>query len=142
MLVVIGTAALALLAGSPSVLLVAIVSFVIGVGLGFSAVTTLVAAQSSVGWEERGVVTGVQMFSRSIGQALGAAALGAVANAVILSMGGDETQAPVITAASQAVFVGAAVVAVILLIGTILVPGRGHEVERELPETGPVESAA
>ena len=97
-LVVAGTASLALLAGSPSVLLVAIVSFVIGAGLGFSAVTTLVAAQSSVGWEERGVVTGVQMFSRSIGQAIGAAALGAIANAVILSMGGDETQPAVIIA--------------------------------------------
>jgi EmrB/QacA subfamily drug resistance transporter len=141
-LVVVGTSGLALLAGSPSVLLVAIVSFVIGAGLGFSAVTTLVAAQSSVGWDERGVVTGVQMFSRSIGQALGAAALGAVANAVILSMGGDETQPSVIIPASQAVFVGAAVVAVLLLIGTLLVPGRGHEVQRELPETGPAESAA
>jgi EmrB/QacA subfamily drug resistance transporter len=141
-LVVAGTGALALLAGAPSVLLVAIVSFVIGAGLGFSAVTTLVAAQSSVGWEERGVVTGVQMFSRSIGQAIGAAALGAVANAVILSMGGDETQAPVIIAATQAVFVGAAIVAVVLLIGTLLVPGRVREAERELPDAGTAESPA
>ena len=140
-LVVAGTASLALLAGSPSVLLVAIVSFVIGAGLGFSAVTTLVAAQSSVGWEERGVVTGVQMFSRSIGQAIGAAVLGAIANGVILSMGGDETQPPVIINATQAVFIGAAVVAVVLLIGTLLVPGHARQVERELPETGPIETA-
>jgi MFS family permease len=137
-LVVAGTASLALLAGSPSVVLVAIVSFVIGAGLGFSAVTTLVAAQSSVGWDERGVVTGVQMFSRSIGQAVGAAALGAVANAVILSLGGDETKPTVIIAASQAVFVGAAIVAVVLLIGTLLVPGRVREAEREVP-FGPAE---
>ena len=83
----------------------------------------------------------VQMFSRSIGQAIGAAALGAIANAVILALGGDETKAPVIIAATQAVFVGAAVVAVVLLIGTLLVPGRVREAERDLPDTG-LESAA
>ena len=51
--------------------------FVIGAGFGFPAVPSLVAAQSSVVWGERGVVTGTLMFARSLGQSVGAAVLGA-----------------------------------------------------------------
>src|SRR5690606_26767792 len=90
-LVVLGTAALAAFGPAPSIVTVAIVSFVIGLGFGFASVPALIAAQSSVGWDERGVVTGANMFARSVGQALGAAVLGAVANAVIADLGGDET---------------------------------------------------
>ena len=57
--------------------------FVVGVGLGLTNVPTLVAAQSVVGWEHRGVVTGTNMFSRSIGSAVGVAVFGAVANATL-----------------------------------------------------------
>jgi MFS family permease len=126
-LVVVGTVALALLGPFPSVWGVAGVAFVIGLGFGFSAVPTLVAAQSSVGWSERGVVTGANMFARSIGQSVGAAVLGAVANAVIASRGGDESDPATMIAASTAVFVGAAVVAVLLLAAAFLMP-REHRV--------------
>jgi hypothetical protein len=57
--------------------------FVIGVGLGLVASPTLVAVQSVVGWERRGVVTGTNMFFRSMGSALGAAVFGAVANSTL-----------------------------------------------------------
>ncbi|HEX5770068.1 MAG TPA: MDR family MFS transporter, partial [Nocardioidaceae bacterium] len=40
-------------------------TFVIGLGLGYTASPTLVAVQSSVGWESRGVVTAANMFARS-----------------------------------------------------------------------------
>ena len=50
-------------------------------GSGFVASPTLVAAQSSVGWERRGVVTGTNMFARSVGSAVGVAVFGAIANA-------------------------------------------------------------
>ncbi|MEP6482610.1 MAG: MFS transporter, partial [Rhodoglobus sp.] len=70
-MVVAGTVVLAAFSGTPSVLFVAIVCFFIGAGFGYAAVPSLVAAQSSVDWSERGVVTGTNMFSRSIGQALG-----------------------------------------------------------------------
>jgi MFS family permease len=135
-LVVLGTAALAGLGGFPSIWMVALVSFVIGLGFGFAAVPTLVAAQSSVGWDERGVVTGVSMFARSIGQAVGAAVLGAVANAVIASGGGDETDPDTIIQASTAVFVGAAVVAVLLLLATLMMPR-----ERRAPDPTAVSTA-
>ncbi len=59
--------------------------FVVGVGLGFLSSPVVVAVQSVVGWDRRGVVTGTNMFSRSIGSALGAAVLGAVANATLAS---------------------------------------------------------
>ncbi|GHF76897.1 EmrB/QacA subfamily drug resistance transporter [Amycolatopsis bartoniae] len=60
-------------------------AFVLGIGLGLCASPTLVAAQSTVGWAQRGVVTGTNMFSRSLGSAVGAAVFGAVANATLAS---------------------------------------------------------
>lgn len=119
---VLGTGSLALSTRTPSFWLVAALCFVIGAGFGFSAVTTLVAAQSSVSWEERGVVTGTQMLFRSVGQALGAAALGAVANAVISSHGGDEQDRATMIAAAGSVFLAASVVAVLLLIAALSMP--------------------
>src|SRR5262249_12938095 len=55
--------------------------FVIGFGLGWVASPTLVAVQSVIGWERRGVATGINLFARSIGSALGVAVFGAIANA-------------------------------------------------------------
>jgi MFS family permease len=107
---------------APSIWLVAAVCFTIGVGFGFSAVTSLVAAQSSVEWNERGVVTGTQMFFRSIGQSLGAAVLGAIANSVIFSRGGDETDPATMSAAAGAVFASTAVVAALLLVAALAMP--------------------
>lgn len=121
-ILVAGTTGLALTTLAPSIVTVAITCFVIGAGFGFSAVSSLVAAQSSVGWNERGVVTGTQMFFRSIGQSLGAAVLGATANAVILSLGGDENEPSTMAAAAGAVFATAAGVAVLLLAAAIAMP--------------------
>lgn len=58
-------------------------AFILGVGLGLTASPTLVAMQSVVGWDRRGVVTGANMFSRSLGSAVGAAVFGAIANATL-----------------------------------------------------------
>ena len=57
--------------------------FVVGLGMGLVASPTLIAAQSSVGWTERGVVTANNLFSRSIGSAVGVAVFGAIANATL-----------------------------------------------------------
>ena len=62
---------------------VALASFVTGVGLGFSSIALLVAVQSVVGWNRRGVVTGANMFSRSIGSAVGVAVFGSIANTTL-----------------------------------------------------------
>jgi EmrB/QacA subfamily drug resistance transporter len=75
--------AVILLGEHSSVLAAAFASFVLGIGLGLSASPTVVAAQAVVGWEQRGVVTATNMFSRSLGSAVGAAVFGMIANATL-----------------------------------------------------------
>ncbi len=60
-------------------------SAVMGAGLGLVATALLVGLQSTTGWSGRGVMTGAVMFSRFLGQSLGAAIFGAVTNTVLLS---------------------------------------------------------
>jgi EmrB/QacA subfamily drug resistance transporter len=55
-------------------------SLVMGVGLGACNTAFLVSIQASVGWSERGVATGANMFMRMIGQSFGAAMGGAILN--------------------------------------------------------------
>jgi EmrB/QacA subfamily drug resistance transporter len=64
---------------------VAFASFVTGVGLGFVSIAILVAVQSVVGWNRRGVVTGANMFTRSLGSAVGVAIFGSIANTTLAS---------------------------------------------------------
>lgn len=61
----------------------ALALFVLGLGMGLSSSPLVVAIQSVVSWERRGVVTATNMFSRSIGSAVGAAVFGAIANTVL-----------------------------------------------------------
>jgi EmrB/QacA subfamily drug resistance transporter len=62
---------------------VAVASFVVGVGLGFSSTSTVVAIQSVVDWNRRGVVTGSNLFIRSLGSAVGIAVFGSIANTTL-----------------------------------------------------------
>jgi EmrB/QacA subfamily drug resistance transporter len=78
-----GSILCARLTAHSSVWQVAGTCFVIGVGLGLASSPTVVAVQSVVGWERRGVVTATNMFCRSIGSAVGVAVLGAVANVTL-----------------------------------------------------------
>jgi len=48
----------------------------VGVGMGLLATTMLISVQNSVGWSQRGVATAMVQFSRTIGGAVGVAALG------------------------------------------------------------------
>ncbi|MGH2562813.1 MAG: MDR family MFS transporter [Thermomicrobiales bacterium] len=57
--------------------------FIMGAGLGLLSTSMIVGVQSVIGWSRRGVVTGANMFSRQIGQAVGAAVYGSLANAVL-----------------------------------------------------------
>ncbi|WP_433044309.1 MDR family MFS transporter [Dactylosporangium sp. CS-033363] len=82
-IIIAGTIMCALLSESTTVAMMSIACFVIGVGLGLSSAPALVAVQSVVGWDRRGVVTGTNMFSRSIGSAIGGAVFGAIANTTL-----------------------------------------------------------
>lgn len=55
----------------------------IGIGFGLLSTPTLVGVQSIVHWSERGVVTGANMFSRYLGQSMGAAILGGFFNSAM-----------------------------------------------------------
>jgi len=68
-------------------------SLVMGVGMGCCNTAFLVAIQASVGWSERGVATGSNMFMRMIGQSLGAAVGGAILNFGVLRRAPDTADA-------------------------------------------------
>ncbi len=59
-------------------------SLLLGAGMGLLTTPLVVGLQSTVRWSERGVVTGGALFSRYLGQSLGAAVFGAVTNSVLL----------------------------------------------------------
>ncbi|GHF95724.1 MULTISPECIES: MDR family MFS transporter [Amycolatopsis] len=83
--IIAGGVLVALLDARSSLWAAAFAAFVLGIGLGLAASPTLVAIQSVVGWDRRGVVTATNLFSRSLGSAVGAAVFGAIANATLAS---------------------------------------------------------
>ncbi|MBC7401916.1 MAG: MFS transporter, partial [Microbacteriaceae bacterium] len=109
---VAGTLVLALTSKSPSIALVATACFVVGLGMGLVATPSLIAAQASVQWNERGVVTGTNLFSRSIGSALGVAIFGAIANGIFHATGGSERVPSTVEAAASAVSTAVAIAAI------------------------------
>lgn len=121
-LVIGGAAALCVVVYQANIASVAASCFVIGAGMGLLAVPTQVAAQASVEWNERGLVTGTNMFARSLGSAVGIAIFGAIANSIfgpgdVHSLGPD-----VIRSGSAAVFVGVLVVGVASAVAVVAMP--------------------
>jgi len=119
---VIGTGVLAGTASVPNVALVAVSCFIVGLGLGLVATPTLIAAQTSVEWNERGVVTGTNLFARSIGSSIGVAVFGAIANAVYAGTPHGDTDPHTIVAASSAVFLAVMIAAVLTVVAVIGMP--------------------
>ncbi len=97
--------------------------FLVGLGMGLIASPTLIAAQSSVGWAERGVVTATNLFARSIGSAVGVAAFGAIANLSLRGTVNAADNPAAVAAATHDVFVATAVLAACMLGAAWLMPG-------------------
>ena len=76
----IGAAMLSQMQPSSGIAWAAAGSLVMGIGMGACNTAFLVSIQASVGWSERGVATGANMFMRIIGQSFGAALGGAILN--------------------------------------------------------------
>jgi EmrB/QacA subfamily drug resistance transporter len=131
-----GSVLCALLHESSLVWEVAAACFVVGVGLGLTNVPTLVAVQSVIGWRHRGVVTATNMFSRSIGSAVGIAIFGAVANAAYAASSasaphgaGGQLSPSAVFDATHEVFLGLVVVSLGLAAAVLLIPRRVHELD-------------
>ena len=109
--------------------------FVMGLGFGLVASPSIIAAQSSVTWQHRGVATGTTMFARSVGSAVGVAVFGAIANGVVaLQLGRgvpdlEHLTPDVLHPAIRAVFVASAVFALALLLVGLLMTRRIEEPE-------------
>ena len=150
--VVAGSALTVLLTADASIGAVAGAMFVTGIGMGLASSPTVVAVQSVVTWERRGVVTGTVMFCRAMGSAVGVAVFGAVANATLadrlahpgpavagqlpadvdsaaLALSSDNGAVVTFVRAAlydaaHAVFVGLLVVAVLVALAIALMPRR------------------
>jgi EmrB/QacA subfamily drug resistance transporter len=157
--IIAGGVLVAVLDAGSSIWSAALAAFVLGLGLGLSSSPTLVAVQSVVGWDRRGVVTGTNLFSRSLGSAVGAAVFGAIANATLASrfasppaevaghlppsvdatslvLSGHTDDSPVATYvrgaladATHYVFVGLAAVAVLSVVALLLMPRKTEQLE-------------
>lgn len=112
---------LASVASWPNPYVLAVIAFVLGFGLGWSAAPTLIAAQSSVEWGERGAVTGMNAFARSAGSAVGVAVFGAISNAII-SQGAGPDDPGTIVHASVGVFIAVALTALLTLLAASFMP--------------------
>jgi EmrB/QacA subfamily drug resistance transporter len=141
-IVVLGSALLLLLGRHSSVYEVALFCLVIGLGMGLTAPPTLVAAQSSVGWSERGVVTANNIFLRSLGSSLGVAVFGAIANATMgaNSLQNGQIEAARLTTAVHHIFIGIAIVSVLMVIMVSLLP-RGDRPVPSDEERRPAEGS-
>jgi len=144
--VLIGTAitiaaalAYALTANTPSVIGIAVISFFMGAGLGTTVSPALIAAQASVGWSERGVVTGTNLFARNVGSAVGVAILGAIANGIIAGYPGTDQNPDAVVAATSAVFWAVVVASGLALIAALAIPKT--PVPQRDPVTGEITTA-
>jgi EmrB/QacA subfamily drug resistance transporter len=122
-----GCLLLALFVGEGSgVWRVAFASLVLGFGLGFISVSTVVAVQSVVDWGRRGVVTGSNMFIRTLGSAVGVAVFGSIANGRLAHR---KHTAPAIYHAINGVFWALVVVAVLGVAAQLLLPRKVTPIE-------------
>ncbi len=142
LLTLAGSSILAIFAFTPSVAIVASASFIVGLGMGLVATPSLIYAQSSVEWNERGVVTGFNLFARNVGSAVGIAIFGAVANAVFLRAGADAADPAVIEAAASGVFIAATIAAVLTFVATLAMPRGAVAPAVDAPATAPAPDPA
>jgi len=131
----VGSLLLLTLDADSSLFHLAVPCFVMGLGFGFAVAPSVIAAQSAVGWESRAVTTGVTMFARTVGSAIGVAVFGALVNARVTDAAGhgspdlEHLSPAILEPAIRTVFVGSAIVAVALVAVSLLMPRRIHSEE-------------
>ncbi|MBF6228293.1 MFS transporter [Nocardia abscessus] len=121
-LAALGAASTVLITQHSTLWQIAASCFVIGIGMGLVATPTLIAAQTSAEWTERGVVTSANMFARSIGSAVGVAVFGAIVNARVGHT--DHPLPEALASAIHLVFVAIAAMAVVMVFAAAMMPRR------------------
>ncbi|MFF8280921.1 MFS transporter [Streptomyces lateritius] len=124
----------------------ALLMLLLGGALGFFQLPLIVGVQSTVPYEERGTTTASVLFCRQVGQSVGAALFGAVANGVLAAhLGGsthldslayaldhaDDGLRRAVDAAVGHVFLGAAGAAALALLALLVVAPRRFPVLEE-----------
>lgn len=133
--VAVGVLVLVTVSAGSTVAHLAAACFLMGLGFGFVNAPAVVAAQSSVTWRSRGVVTATHTFARSVGSAVGVAVFAAIVNARIAGSSTTaetdvaEVGAAILGPAVEGAFVAAAAVAASLFATGLLMPTRVHEAE-------------
>ena len=117
---ILGSVILWTTVSSPNLFEILPACLIMGLGFGLAATPIIVAAQASVGWGERGVVTGTNQFSRAIGSSVGVAIFGALANTV-LARSANHSALPLEAAVSR-VFLAILVVVVLTLTAAFFMP--------------------
>lgn len=126
-----------------------LVMLLLGGALGLFQLPLIVGVQSMVPWRERATATSSILFCRQVGQSVGAAVFGAVANSTLASrLHGSGTDLDAVTgsahlsepvrravaAAVNHVYAGAALAAVLALLAVLLVAPRRFPVLEEDPQ--------
>ncbi|MGW1883287.1 MFS transporter [Streptomyces sp. NPDC001970] len=131
----------------------ALIMLLLGAALGFFQLPLIVGVQSTVPWAERGTTTASVLFCRQVGQSVGAALFGALANAVLAarlggsgdldsvarSLAGDgsgpaEHLRQAVATAVDYVYVGAAGAGALALLVLVFLAPRKFPVIMEKPE--------
>ncbi|WTY64626.1 MFS transporter [Streptomyces sp. NBC_01410] len=134
----------------------ALIMLLLGGALGLFQLPLIVGVQSTVGWSERGTTTASVLFCRQVGQSIGAALFGAIANGVLasrlgssgdldsvahavadpssLTAGAAEQLRRAVDAAVDYVYMGAAAAAGVALLVLVFVAPRRFPVIADKPE--------
>ncbi|QHC63247.1 MFS transporter [Rathayibacter festucae] len=135
-LVTVGTGLTILLGASSSLWEIAGFCVLIGAGMGLVATPTLIRAQASVEWNERGVVSSTNFFARNIGSAIAVAVFGAIVNA---QAGGGDPTPEGLAAGTRFVCIALTVLAVGMLFAVRAMP-KDDPRPAEAPAATPAES--
>lgn len=125
-LITFGSLLLTLITESTSLWLLSIIILITGIGFGFAITSLTVIIQSSVPMNMRGATGSLNTLMRTLGQTIGVAVLGAAMNYAI-NAGTGETASSLIAEGLHLVFIISALMSVISLFLTILIPRKRAE---------------
>ena len=111
-------------------------TLVIGLGMGTFSAPLLIVIQSSVDWERRGAATGLNQFSRTIGGAVGVAAMGVLLQSHVAAVGDPLRAREALRDGLQADFTVLVVLAAAVLVAgvALLAASRGRPADAPAPE--------